>query len=86
MRSIASSILVGKKKREMSSSVLLQLLPFEVAGDSKSGVDLRVYCTEAESEDRQVYSYFQSQCTLETGKARNLMCLLQTRRKENRFT
>lgn len=69
----------------MRSSVLLRLLPSEVAGDSKPGVDLRVYCTEAESEDRQVYPYFQPQCALETGKARHLMCLLQTRRKENRL-
>ena len=65
--------------------MLLRLLPSEAAGDSKSGVDLRVYCAEAESEDRQVYPYFQPQCALETGKARNLVCLLQTGRRKIDF-
>lgn len=36
----------------MRGSVVLLLLPSQAAGDSKSGVDLRVHRAEAESEDR----------------------------------
>lgn len=59
----------------MRGSVVLLLLPSQAAGDSESGVDLRVHRAETESEDRQVYSDLQQQCCLETGKAGDLSWL-----------
>lgn len=52
--------------------MLLLLLPPEAAGDPQSDVDLRVHRAEAAWKDREVHSHLQSQCGVETWKARYL--------------